>query len=170
MPAGTFQYSAVVVNQNLDSYVYSPSALLLQANQELDIRFDPAFYGTLSSPQLPGGFTSILLQPNNPPGTFGDLIITPPTGNPGSNLPVGQFSVDVVSVDGLRFGSQPYFVYQFDANGNYLFTAQAGMTNFIGVTQLAPEPVLFPLVGVALLAGGAWRHFRKRILKVRVDS
>jgi hypothetical protein len=78
-----------------------------------------------------------------------------------------QFSVDVVLLNGGKLGPQPYFVYQLDANGNYLFTAAAGETVFNDGTQGVPEPVVFPLVGIALLAGSAWWHIRKRTVRAR---
>jgi hypothetical protein len=168
MSAGVVEYSAAYLNTNLYSDDYSLSGMTVQANQLLDIRFDPTLYGSLSSPQVPDGFTSLLLQPNNPPGTFGDFEIMPLTGSLSFDLslPV-QLSVDVVLLNGGKLGPQPYFVYQLDANGNYLFTAEAGETVFNDGTQGVPEPVVFPLVGIALLAGSAWWHIRKRTVRAR---
>src|ERR1039458_6584878 len=195
MSAGVVEYSAAYLNTNLYSDGYSLSGMTVQANQLLDIRFDPTLYGGLSSPQVPDGFTSFLLQPNNPPGTFAKKLVTPsgtcgltsfllqPNNPPGTFgdfeiMPLtgslsfdlslaAQFSVDVVLLNGGKLGPQPYFIYQFDANGNYLFTAEAGETVFNDGTQGVPEPVVFPLVGIALLAGSAWWHIRKRTVRAR---
>jgi hypothetical protein len=54
--------------------------MTVQTIQQIDIRFDPTRYGTLSNVQVPG-FSALPLQPNNPPGVFGDLILFPSTNN-----------------------------------------------------------------------------------------
>ena len=159
--ASVAEYWATDLNTNLYDYAYFLSGMTLQVHQQLDVRFDPTLYGTLSNPQVPVGFITLLLQPNNPPGTFGDFAVTPLTDN--LSL-VGPFSVDVVSLGNDPGGSQPYFINQFDANGNFLYTANAGFTVYMGET---PEPAVFPLVGIALLAGGAWWHIRKRAVIAR---
>lgn len=159
--ASMVEYWSTDLNTNLYDCAYFLSGMTLQVDQQLDVRFDPTLYGTLSNPQVPVGFITLLLQPNNPPGTFGDFEVTPLTDN--LSL-VGPFSVDVVSLGNDPGGSQPYFINQFDANGNFLYTVDAGFTVYAGDT---PEPAVFALVGIALLAGGAWRHIRKRAVIVR---
>jgi len=164
MSAGVVEYSATDLSTNLFRYDYLVSGMTFEANQQyqqLDIRFDPTLYSALSNPQVPGGFTTLLLQPNNPPGIFGDFVIMPLTGDLSQ---IGHFSADVVSIGHGPLGPQPFFINQFDANGNYLFTLEAGFTV---PDPAVPEPVVFPLVGIALLAGSAWWHIRKRTVSAR---
>src|ERR1035437_5785259 len=97
MSAGAVGYSAAYLNTNLYSDGSSLCDRTVQTSQLLDLRFYPTLYGGLSSPQVPDGFTSLLLQPNNPPGTFGDFEIMPLTGSLSFDLSLAmQFSVDVV--------------------------------------------------------------------------
>jgi hypothetical protein len=164
MSASVIQYLTTDVNLNLNlfRYDYLLSGMTVQTNQQIDIRFDPARYGTLSNVHVPSGFSSLVLQPNNPPGVFGDLILFPSTNN--LLLSGQQLSIDVVSLDNGAITSQPYFIDQYDANGNFLFTVSAGFTTAEVTAPSVPEPALFLLVGIALLAGGWWR-MRKRTLR-----
>src|SRR5512140_131833 len=52
---------------------YFLSGITLLADQEVNIRFDPAVYGALSNPHAGPGFDVLLFQPNQPPGAFGDF-------------------------------------------------------------------------------------------------
>lgn len=170
MSAGVVEYSATDLSTNLSRYDYLLSGMAFQANQpnqqylQLDIRFDPTLYSSLSNPQVLGGFTTLLLQPNNPPGIFGDFVIMPLTGDLSQ---IGHFSVDVVSIGHGPLGPQPLFVNQFDAAGNYLFTLEAGFTV---PDPAVPEPAVFPLVGIGLLVSAGWWRIRKRSVRARAGQ
>src|ERR1700730_12481356 len=88
-----FSVSTVGVNpsgETLYRYLYSLAGVSLLNNQEVDIRFGPVLYGTLSNGVAPAGFNLQLLQPNNPPGASGDYSVLALLNNP----PVsGVFSV-----------------------------------------------------------------------------
>lgn len=157
-----YQTTGVNLTLNLFRYDYSLSGTTVQANQQIDIRFDPSLYGTLSNVQVPSGLSALVLQPNNPPGVFGDLILFPSTSS--LMLSGQQLSIDVVALGTGSITSQPYFINQYDANGNFLYTVSAGFTTAEVSDASAPEPAFFPLVGIALLAGGWWR-MRKRTLR-----
>src|SRR5215831_7571648 len=68
----TIDFQASSLGQGLYRLDYLVSGIQLQMNQELDIRFDPALYGSLSNGVAGPDYDLLLLQPNNPPGVFGD--------------------------------------------------------------------------------------------------
>src|SRR3954453_19431382 len=72
-------------------YVYDFTALSLQANQEVDIRFSPTLYSTLTNGVAGPNFSLAIFQPNNPPGSFGDYSALSLINNPALT---GPFRVD----------------------------------------------------------------------------
>jgi hypothetical protein len=125
-----------------------------QQHQQLDIHFDPTLVSSLSNPQAPQGFQSLVLQPNNPPGMYGDFIVIPVSV---AQSPNGPFSVDVLLTGIAPLGRQQFSIDQFDADGNFLFNVQSGFTG-----DAAPEPSPFALLVIGLAAGGGWWHIRRR--------
>src|SRR5437764_919742 len=63
LAAANVSFDITNLGQNLYRYNYTVSGIQFQVNQELDIRFDPAKYGTLSNGIAPAGFDLLLLQP-----------------------------------------------------------------------------------------------------------
>src|SRR5438309_110376 len=134
----TFQSSDlpdITPGQDLRRDVYSIGGITLQANEEIDIRFDPALYGTLSNGVAPPDFSLLLLQPNTPPGTFGDYSALSNVNNPSL---AGPFSVDFVFLGTGAPGSQPFFINLYDRNGRFLRTVESGFTTSPGAA--VPEP------------------------------
>src|SRR5579884_2923537 len=72
-------------------YTYFVSDLTLQSTQELDFRFDPALFDMISNPVADAAFSTLVLQPNNPPGVHGDYTLTPVAD--GTTV-TGPFSID----------------------------------------------------------------------------
>ena len=150
-------------------YTYSLSGFTFLANQNvnqaLDIRFDPALYGTLSNAVVGSGFSSLLLQPNNPPGAFGDYNALAQVNNPSL---AGPFSVDFIFKGlGLPGGAQPFEVDEFDKSGNFLRTVPGGSGLTAPLGSAVPEPGSFSLACVALLMSGALWTVRRRRLPER---
>ena len=138
------------------TYTYNMSGITLLANQELDIVFSAAFYGTLSNGVVSPGFDLILLQPNNPPGTpghFSALALT--------NIGVGQgtWSVDFTFTGPGQPGSQQFYINQYDANGRFITTLESGSTQDLAG---APEPGTFWLLGLLVMGSGVGWAVRRR--------
>src|SRR4051794_12909203 len=72
LSAANVSFQITNLGHNQYQLSYAVSDIQFEVNQELDIRFDPSLYGTLSNGIAPAGFDLLLLQPNNPPGVFGD--------------------------------------------------------------------------------------------------
>jgi hypothetical protein len=150
------------VGPNTFHYNYNLTGFSFQANQELDIRFDPTIFAILENPTAGSGFFLIpCCQPNNPPGAFGDYAILALSD---ITNPTGVFGLDVVMVGSAQPGSQPYFINQLDGNGDILFNIAAGYT---GENQSAgqptPEPSNGSILALALIAGMAWWPVRQRL-------
>lgn len=160
LPAATIGFQVSDVGQNLHRFTFLASNIAFQANQELDIRFDPAQFGTLSNAVVGSGFSLLLFQPNNPPGAFGDFGGLALVDNPSL---AGPFSVDFTFLGPGAPGAQPFFINQFDRNGNFVATIESGFTKLdAGSTAVAPEPSSFLLGGMGLLLGGAWWSVKRR--------
>ena len=146
---------------NLDSYTYFVSGITFQAHEELDIRFDPAVYGTLSSALAGAGFSAMVLQPNNPPGTFGDYSAVALVNNPAL---AGPFTVDFVFSGSGTPGPQPFYLNLYDQNYNFISTIGSGLTIPAGPTgPTIPEPGSFGLGGLGvLICGGALWTVRRQ--------
>jgi hypothetical protein len=139
-------------------YTYSVSGITLTANQELDIRFNPALFGTLSKGVAGNGFDLLLLQPNNPPGAWGDYRALALTNNPSL---AGPFSVDFTFLGKGAPGSQAFVINQYTPEGLFISTIDSGMTTPLEQTG-TPEPATFALGCVALLLGRILRTVRQR--------
>jgi hypothetical protein len=156
----TIDFQVSNLGSNVYRYTYLVSGFSFLTNQELDIRFNPALYGTLSNGVAGSGFNLVLLQPNNPPGAFGDYSALALVDNPSL---AGPFRVDVTFLGSGQPGSQPFLVNQFDANHNLIGTIATGVTGI-------PEPVTFWLGGLGVLMMLARRRsgnhvFGKRLFR-----
>ena len=160
LSAGTVEYLVTALGPHDYHYVYLLTGLTFLQNQELDIRFDPTVFGTLSNASAGSGFFLIpCCQPNNPPGAFGDYAIQALTN---VTSPSGTFSVDVSVPSSTYPGAQPFFINQLDADGNYLFNVRAGFTE-LDPPDPAPEPGNRSIIGMGLLAGVVWWAARRRL-------
>ena len=117
LSAGTIQYQVSPVSGNVYQFDYQLSGFTFQPHEELDIRFDPTLYGTLSNGIAPVGFSVILLQTNNPPGEFGDYTATAQINNPSTT---GLFEVQAVYLGPGTPGGQPFFLNQFNSDGVFV--------------------------------------------------
>ena len=93
LSAGEIDYAVTLLGGSSYRYDYSVSGFTFQQNEELDVRFDPTLYGALSHGVAPAGFSVTLLNPNNPPGDFGDYTALAQINNPST---ANLFSVQVV--------------------------------------------------------------------------
>jgi hypothetical protein len=157
--AGTIQYLVTNLGAGtppLDRYTYYLTDVTLLANQEVDIVFSAASYGTLSNGVTGSGLDLVLLQPGNPLGAPGHFSAMAETN---IGLVQGSWSVDFVSTGTGQPGSQSYFINQYDANGRFLSTLDSGSTQNISA---APEPGTFLLLGLAVLGCGVGWVVRRR--------
>ena len=154
--AGTIGFQVTNLGENSYRYTYVVSDFTFALDQELDIRFDPTLYGTLSNGAAGSDFAVLLLQPNNPPGAFGDFSALALAQNP--SLAV-VFSVDFTFLASGKPGAQPFLVNQFDASGNFVSTLTSGSTT---LQETAPEPACLLLTGAGLLMTAMLRSIRRR--------
>lgn len=162
LSAGVVWYDLTALSPHEYYYDYILTGLTFSANQELDIRFDPTLFGTLSNATAGSGFSLVSLQPNNPPGAFGDYEIIALTD---IASPSGVFGVDVSVPGSEPPGVQPFFINQLDANGNILYNVTAGFTapDPSGQLSESPEPASGHVIGMGLLVGVAWWVTRRRL-------
>ena len=163
LQATTVNVEITGLGGNVYHFEYLVSGFQFQANQELDIRFDPALFGALSNPTSGPGFDVMIFQPNNPPGSSGDYSALALVNNPSSL----EFGVDVVFLGSGPPGSQPFAINQFDAMGRFVPVVLSGTTQPIGQT-IAPEPGNWTMAGAGLLLYGAWRGMRRRVGYLRL--
>lgn len=136
--------------ETLYRYTYSFASLTLGEDTEVDIRFSPTVYGMLLNPVAPLGFDVLVLQPNNPPGTFGDYSALAMVDNPPLD---GPFTVDFTLLGSAVPGSQQFFINQIADDGT-VTRLDSGFTTPIGAV---PEPATFVLVAAGVLAAGVAR-------------
>lgn len=146
---GTIQYQLTNLGGSEFRYNYFLSGFAFNTNTGFDVRFDPALFGTLSNGVAGSGFSNLLLQPGNPPGTFGDYIAISLVNNP---LLTGPFGADVLFKGSGQPGAQPFFVFQADASGNILSITQTGTTTLQTGTTI-PEPGTWGLMMLSLTGG-----------------
>jgi hypothetical protein len=144
---GTFKYT----------YSITTSPFVIQANDVIDITFDPTVYGILSNPiALPSSdWTASVDQPNVPfVGLNGDYFVLANVNNPSL---VGPFTVDFTLQSGKQPGPQPFAI--LDANFNPI-EGESGQTIILGGG--VPEPASFSLAVVGVLIGVVLWKARRR--------
>lgn len=141
---------------SLQRYTYYLSDIALLCDQELNIRFDPARFGSLSNGTGSPGFDVLLFQPNQPAGAFGDFSAL---STMDQTAKTSSFSVDFIYLGSGVSGPQPYFINQFNANGGFT-TLESGFTSPARPADV-PEPGTMALCGAVLLVCGAWRASRR---------
>ena len=140
--ADAIEFQVTSIGLSSYRYTYFVSNTTFELDQVLDIRFDPTLYGTLSNGVAGSDFFVLLLQPNTPPGTFGDYNAEALANNPSLAVP---FSVDFIFHGSGQPGAQPFFIDQFDAKGNFVSVLDSGSTAEV------PEPRSVWLAGVVFL-------------------
>jgi hypothetical protein len=155
LAAGTVGYQVSGLGGNAYRYEFFPSNLNLLIDQELDIQFDPTFFGSLFNGVADSDFRLLLLQPNNPPGAVGDYTALALVDNPSL---AGPFSVDVRWFGSGVPGGLPYLLHQFDASGQNLGTIGSG-----SLVVETPEPASWLLGGIGLVIGGFLGKGRRRL-------
>lgn len=152
---GMVQQKAINVGPGLYEYDFQLIGFSLTQGEALDIEFDPSIYLSLSNPSAPAGFSAIDLQPNNPPGTPGDVIFEE-NGNGPVNGSAGPFSVQFTLSATGGLGPVSYSLYSIDNNGAFGNQIQVGTTTF-NLGLVTPEPGSFLLAGMVLCAVGIGR-------------
>jgi hypothetical protein len=157
--AGTIDYQITALpgglpGQPLFQYTYYLSGFDFLALQEMDLVYPANLFGTLSNGVVTPGFSFMLFQPNNPPGTTGDFSVLA-LSNVGAV--VGPWSVDVTYLGAGLPGPQTFIMDQFDANGDLVEPLGSGQTD-----PPTPEPGTFVLVGLVVWGGVIWRAVRRR--------
>jgi MYXO-CTERM domain-containing protein len=154
--AGTVQFEVSNLGSGSYQYTYLLSGFTFQANEDLDVQFDPGIYAALSNPTAgdPTQFTAMAFQPDPASGDYIALALV--------NSPslAGPFEVDFTLVGGGQPGPQPYSLNQFDPNGFLLGTVATGETSLASTTAPEPGGVMLGGVGLLLLAGAAFARRR----------
>jgi hypothetical protein len=153
LSAVVIEFKVIDLGQNLFQYRYSVSGIAFKADQELDIRFNPALFGTLSNGVAGNNFNLLLLEPNNPPGAFGDYRALALANNPSA---AGSFSVDFTFLGTGAPGSQAFLINEYTASGLFISTIDSGVTTPLEQVG-TPEPPTVALACVALLLSGMLR-------------
>ncbi|MGD1093718.1 MAG: hypothetical protein ABSB35_17235 [Bryobacteraceae bacterium] len=157
--AGTVQFEVSNLGSGSYQYTYLLSGFTFQANEDLDIQFDPGIYAALSNPSAgdPTQFMAMAFQPDSSTQISGDYIALALVDNPSM---AGPFQVDFTLVGGGQPGPQPYMINQLDDNGFLEYQVASGNTSLASTT--APEPGGMTLggVGLLLLAGAAFARRR----------
>jgi hypothetical protein len=156
---GAVTVSSQATSLGLDLYQidYVVSGIQFQMNQELDIRFDPALFDSLSNGSAGPGFDVLLLQPDNPPGAFGDYSAMALVNSPSLS---SMFRVVVRYHGAGSPGPQPFAINQFDANGRFVSVVDRGTTQ--SPLTFAPEPRSLFFTFAGLLFCFVLRHAARR--------
>jgi hypothetical protein len=157
----TSQLSAAAQMPGADAtyqYTYNITNLTLQANEELDIYFDPSVYQEVSDAIVGSDFQYVLFAPSSSPSEPGDFGIAPNSNNTVVNGPFGvSFTLTGQGVPGPQY----FTVSEFSPSGGLIGIVASGMTSMQSPVA-APEPAGAGLTGIALLMGTMWCAGRLR--------
>lgn len=158
--AATIRYRVQALDADGNDYriTYSLYGFSFLLNQELDIQFDPGMYQGLSNGIGPVSFDVLLLQPNNPPGTFGVFSALALVDRPAAS---GGFSVDITMTGFGRPGVQRFAINQLDEHGLLVSSMDSGYTR----AGTVPEPATSLPAAVALLVGSVSIAVRRRFAR-----
>jgi hypothetical protein len=135
--------------------------ITLLAFHELDIRFDGSIFKSLFAGQAGPDFDLLLIQPNNPPGAFGDYSLLALVDNPSLASPL---SVGALMNPAAKVKSLPYFINVLDPENGFrvLQTLASGSVTTGARISDTPEPGTLAAAAVALLWLG-WKVTRSRV-------
>lgn len=160
----TIEYQ--VTNEGkLDEFAYSYflTGISFSLYEGIDIQFDASLYGSISGATTGSGFADELLQPNNPPGVYGDYITWATVNNPPLT---GPFTVDFTYLGPGKPGAQFFNIDQFDSSGNLVNTIGSGETT--PFTAPVPEPATVSLyLGGLICLAVLGRRARRRSVRGR---
>jgi hypothetical protein len=162
LSAATINFSTAAVGttgggETIYRFTYNLSGVQLLLNQELDIRFDPVVYSSLLNGAASAGFDLLVLQPNNPPGAFGDYSLLALMNNPPAT---GPFRVDASLATGQALrNTQPFFINQLDSNGDFVSRLESGLA--VNVNAV-PEPGTLSMAAGGLIAAFLIRAAKRR--------
>jgi hypothetical protein len=130
--------------EKIARYDFFPDGFSLLQNQEIEIRFNPAIFISLSNGIAPSDYDLLVLQPNNPPTLPGIYSLLALVNDPSL---AGPFSLDVV-VKGSTFPvNLPFFVNEYDAAGMLVSEGLVSGTTVGTPGDVVPEPSTLLLVG-----------------------
>lgn len=157
LPGAVINFSTATVGTNglgdtVFRYTYDLSGVVFQANQELDIRFSPTVYKSISNAVAPSTvlYDLLLFPVDSPPGATGDYSLMALVNNPST---AGVFSVDFTLKPGQSSGSQAFFINQLNSSGGFVRQLEAGNTTTAGQNTV-PEPATLSMAAAGLAA--AW--------------
>jgi hypothetical protein len=155
--AGTISAQVTSLGANQFEYQFILQGFDLLKDQEIDIRFNPAAFGSVFNGVAGSDFHLTLLQPNNPVGAFGDYSILATVDHASLS---GPFRLDVTALQASPPVNLPYVVHQFDSSGQRILGAiESGeVTPF----ATAPEPGGLWLAGATLILCSLSRGIRSR--------
>jgi len=157
---GTIQQQVSPLGSGVIQYAFQLVGFNLTQGEALDFQFDPSVYASLSGASTPSGFFAIPLQPNNPPGTSGDLIVEEQSTGPVSGS-AGPFTVNATLTTSGQPGVVAYNLYSVDNTGTFGSVIQSGVTSLEANGLATPEPGSFALAGLSLVVAGI---LRKRVI------
>jgi len=91
---GTVQQQVTALDSGVFQYNSQLAGFNLRPGEALDFMFSPSVYASLSNAASPSGFTGFPLQPNNPPGAHGGLVVEEQSTGPVSDS-AGPVAIDV---------------------------------------------------------------------------
>jgi hypothetical protein len=153
--AATLDYQ-VSQSGNTGTYMYFWNGGPFAANTELDIRFDPGVFQSISNPSSHAGFDVRVFQPNSPPGATGILSLLSQVDNSVLDTAV---TASFVLASGQTASAQQFFINEYDpVTGELIAVLDSGSTTPVSPGAV-PEPGTFALSCLGLLLGGAvWRR------------
>jgi hypothetical protein len=137
-------------------FTYTLSGGTLDANQEVEIRFDPALYGELFNESASADFDVLIFQPNNPPGSAGIYSALALVSNPALLPP---FIVEATYLGPNTPPVQDFVINFYDELGN-VHVVEEGTT-----VALVPEPATLATVGLILGLLGCSQTVRRRLFR-----
>lgn len=152
--ATTVGFDVTPLEGSVFRYEFFPADLALQANQEIEIEFDPASFGGLLNGVAGADFRLTLLQPDNPPGAPGIYSALALVDDPSLS---GRFQLDAVWTGRGSPGPLSFSINQFDAAGQLIIrTLETGALG-------APEPSasLLCLAGLGMMVATLSRRSQK---------
>jgi hypothetical protein len=154
LSAATVTFTVTPLGMNNYRDTYNVSGFTFQANQELDIFFDPTLYTALTNGHAPTGYDLLVIQPDPKAMFAGDYSALALVNSP----PNGPFNIDFTFLGSGQPGSLPFTISSVDENG-MLHPITSGQTTPSTIPGI-PEPASISLAAI----GGAmvWLAARRK--------